>query len=213
MLHFKVLLFMAFFVLTVSACAQDKIIKLPPPQKEIGKPLMQALSLRHSTRTFSSKPLSMQEMSNLLWAAFGINRTESGKRTAPSAMNWQEIDIYVATAEGVFLYNARDHSLIKVSGEDLRALTGKQDYVKDAPLNLVYVADMSKIGDTKGDDRLIYTSADCGFIAQNVYLYCASEDLAVVVRGLVDRDTLSKKLNLKPEQKIILSQTVGYMKK
>lgn len=213
MLQFKVLLFMAFFVLTVSACAQDKIIKLPPPQKETGKPLMQALSLRQSTRTFSPQALSMQEMSNLLWAAFGINRTESGKRTAPSAMNWQEIDIYAVTAEGVFLYYAKDHSLLKVSGEDLRALTGKQDYVKDAPLNLVYVADMSKIGDTKGDDRLIYTSADCGFIAQNVYLYCASEDLAVVIRGMVDRDALSKELNLKPEQKIILSQTVGYMKK
>ncbi|MGE5431703.1 MAG: SagB/ThcOx family dehydrogenase [Syntrophomonadaceae bacterium] len=213
MLQIKALLLMLFYLFTVSASAQDKAVKLPPPQKEIGKPLMQVLNLRQSTRAFSPQTLSMQDMSNLLWAAFGINRSESGKRTAPSARNWQEIDIYAATAEGMFLYNAKDHSLIKVSGEDLRALTGKQDYVKDAPLNLVYIADMSKTGDSPGDDRLIYTSADCGFIAQNVYLYCASEGLGVVVRGMVDRDALSKKLNLRQDQKIILSQTVGYMKK
>lgn len=212
-MQIKVLLPLVFFLITVSACAQDKAVKLPAPQKEIGKPLMQALSLRQSTRTFSPQALSMQEMSNLLWAAFGINRSESGKRTAPSARNWQEIDIYAATADGTFLYNAKDHSLIKISGEDMRALTGKQDYVKDAPLNLIYVADMSKTGDSSQEDKLIYTSADCGFIAQNVYLYCASQDLGVVVRGMVDRDALSKKLNLKPEQKIILSQTVGYIKK
>ncbi|MCU7496313.1 MAG: SagB/ThcOx family dehydrogenase [Ignavibacteria bacterium] len=213
MLQIKVLLPLVLLLFTVSIRSQDKIIKLPEPQKEIGKPLMQALSLRQSTRTFSTEALSMQDMSNLLWAAFGINRSESGKRTAPSAMNWQEIDIYAVTAEGTFLYNAKDHSLLKVSNEDLRPLAGKQDFVKVAPLNLVYVSDMSKTGNSSSDDRLMYTSADCGFIAQNVYLYCASEGLAVVVRGMVDREALSKKLNLKPEQKIILSQTVGYMKK
>ncbi|HEX2961776.1 MAG TPA: SagB/ThcOx family dehydrogenase [Ignavibacteriales bacterium] len=213
MFQIKVLLPMVLFILTVTACAQDKALKLPPPQKEAGKPLMQALSLRQSTRTFSPEALSMQDLSNLLWAAFGINRSETGKRTAPSAMNWQEIDVYAATKDGMFLYNAKDHSLIKVSDEDLRPLTGKQDFVKDAPLDLVFVADMSKTGNSSSGDNMLYTGADCGFIAQNVYLYCASEGLAVVVRGMVDREALSKKLNLKPEQKIILSQTVGYMKK
>ncbi|HEX2868990.1 MAG TPA: nitroreductase family protein [Ignavibacteriales bacterium] len=210
MSQIKVLLPIVLFFLAASACAQDKIVKLPAPQKDTGKPLMKALNLRQSNRTFNPEALSMQHLSNLLWAAFGINRPESGKRTAPSARNWQEVDVYAATKDGMFLYNAKDHSLIQVSGEDLRPLTGKQDFVRDAPLNLVYIADVSKTGGSSGDEGLIFMGADCGFIAQNVYLYCASEGLNVVVRGMVDRDALTKKLNLKPEQRIMLSQTVGY---
>ena len=191
---------------------ETKPIQLPTPQTEIGKPLMQALKLRQSARSFDSKPLPMQELSNLLWAAFGINRPETGKRTAPSAMNWQEVDVYVALATGTYLYDAKSQSLIPVASKDLREATGVQPYVKDAPLNLIYVADAARMRNANENDRTLYSSADVGFIAQNVYLYCASQGLAVVVRGMVDRPALAKELKLRPEQKIVLSQTVGYPK-
>ena len=112
-----------------------KPIQLPPPQTEIGKPLMQALKQRQSSRSFDSKPLPPQELSNLLWAADGINRADSGKRTAPSAMNWQEVDVYVALPDALYLYEPKTHTLVPVVGKDLREATGKQDFVKDAPLN------------------------------------------------------------------------------
>jgi SagB-type dehydrogenase family enzyme len=154
----------------------------------------------------------MQTLSNLLWAADGINRPEANKRTAPSAMNNQEIDIYLTLADGVYLYNAKENCLQLVIEGDLRAFAGKQDFVKDAPLNLIYIADFSKIVKSNDEDKIIYSAADAGFIAQNVYLYCASEGLEVVVRAFIDKEALSKKLNLKSNQKIILSQTVGYPK-
>ena len=118
-----------------------KPIQLPPPQTEIGKPLMQVLKLRQTSRSFDSKKLPLQELSNLLWAANGINRPESGKRTAPTAVNWQEIDVYVALPEALYLYEARTHSLTMVVAKDLREATGSQGFVKDAPLNLIFVAD------------------------------------------------------------------------
>jgi SagB-type dehydrogenase family enzyme len=201
-------IFSAAFVL-----ADDlKSIQLPPPQTEIGKPLMQALRQRQSSRSFDSKPLPRQELSNLLWAADGINRPDSGKRTAPSAMNWQEVDVYVALPEALYLYEAKTHTLAPVVGKDLREATGKQSFVKDAPLNLVYVADFARITNASEDDKRLYSAADVGFIAQNVYLYCASQGLAVVVRGSVDRTALSQSMKLRPDQRIILAQTVGYPK-
>lgn len=187
-------------------------IVLPPPQTDIGKPLMQALKLRQTSRDFATKPLPPQELSNLLWAACGINRAESGKRTAPSAMNSQEVDIYVFLPEGVFTYDAKSHMLNPVSAGDLRGATGTQAFVKDAPLNLVYVSDRARMSRASEEDKTLYGAADVGFIAENVYLYCASEGLAVVVRGSVDRSALALSLKLRPEQKIILSQTVGYPK-
>jgi len=127
-------------------------------------------------------------------------------------MNWQEIDIYVITADGTYVYDAAKNQLQPVAKEDLRSLAGTQSYVATAPVNLVYVADMTKVtGDAEGKE--VYTGADTGFIAQNVYLYCASEGLATVVRASVDRDALGKALKLKPTQKIVLTQTVGYPKK
>jgi len=186
-------------------------IQLPNPQKEGGKPLMSALNDRMSMRTFSGEKLPMQTMSNLLWAAFGINRPD-GRRTAPSAKNWQEMDIYVATAEGVYLYDAKKNALDPVLAKDVRAMTGVQSFVKDAPVNLIFVADYAKVNES-GPYGQILVGTDAGVISENVYLFCASEGLATVVRAGIDRDTLAKELKLKPEQKIIIAQSVGYPKK
>jgi SagB-type dehydrogenase family enzyme len=192
------------------SAADPAPLQLPKPQMEGGKPLMQALKERASLREFSTEKLSPQVLSNLLWAACGINRPDSGKRTAPSARNWQEIDVYVATAEGVYLFDPKEHSLRPILSEDVRALTGTQSFVKDVPVNLIYVADYSKASEASAADKEFYSAADAGFISQNVYLYCASEGLATVVRGLIDRYALSKAMRLRPDQKVILAQSVGY---
>ena len=164
-------------------------------------------------RAFSTDKLPMQVLSNMLWAAFGVNRPESGKRTAPSAMNWQEIDIYVASADGLYLYDAKAHTLKPVLAQDIRAMTGRQPFVQEAPVNLIYVADFSRMGKAQADEKVFYSACATGFISQNVYLYCASEGLATVVRGLVDRPALAKGMMLRPDQKITLAQSVGYPKK
>ena len=190
-----------------------KQIKFPSPQTVGGRPLMQVLMDRKSLREFSPEMLSLQDLSNLLWAAFGINRPESGKRTAPSASNRQEIDIYVTTAEGIYLYDAKEHMLEPVLAKDIRALTGTQSFVKDAPVNLVFVADYSRMGNVSDEVKNFSPVTDTGFISQNVYLYCASEGLATVVRGLIDKPALAKAMNLSPDQGIILAQSVGYPKK
>ena len=208
-----ILVIILFFNLSFLRAQETDVIKLPSPQTEIGKPLMQALKLRASTRNFDTKELSLQELSNLLWAAYGINRPESGKRTVPSAMNWQEYDIYVVLKNGAYLYNAKENELKLITKGDIREYCGVQDFVKTAPLNLVYVADFSRVSRVNEDDKLIFVAADCGFIAQNVYLYCASEGLACVVRGIVNKEKLPEALKLNSNQKVILAQTVGYPKK
>ena len=191
---------------------ETKTIELPAPNMTGGMPLMEALKERRTGRDFSSKQLPVQVLSDMLWAAFGINRPESGKRTAPSAMNLQEIDIYVALEQGLYLYDAEKHTLEAVSGEDLRAKTGFQDFVADAPANLVFVADYSRMTRGTEAEKDFYSAADTGFISQNVYLFCASEGLATVVRGWVDKDALAKVMGLREDQKVILAQTVGYPK-
>lgn len=171
---------------------------------------MQSLQARKSSRDFSAKKMPVQVLSNLLWAACGINRPDNGRRTAPSAVNWQEIDVYVSMAEGLYIYNAKEHALKPLIKTDIRALTGKQGFVKDAPVNLIYVADLSKISRADAEEISLYSATDTGFISQNVYLYCASEGLATVVRGMIDKDALAQAMKLRDNQKIILSQTVGY---
>jgi SagB-type dehydrogenase family enzyme len=200
----------ALFGLTTAAAKDTDVLKLPPPQTTGGKPLMQALKERHSAREFADRPLAPQLLSNLLWAAAGVNRPESGKRTAPSARDWREIDIYVATADGAYMYDPNVHALKHVLARDVRALTGSQDFVAGAPLNLVYVADTRRMEGVSAEDVERYTAADTGLIAQNVYLYCASAGLNTVVRGLVDREALARVLKLAPSQRIVLAQTVGY---
>jgi SagB-type dehydrogenase family enzyme len=186
------------------------VVRLPPPDTDGGLPLMAALKRRHSSREFSGKPLPPQVLSNLLWAACGVNRADTRGRTAPSARNWQEIDLYVATRDGLFLYEPQPHGLKRLDTLDVRAASGMQEFVASAPVNLVYVADLSRIEAADDSERRFYTAADAGFIAQNVYLYCASYNLATVVRGLVDRRHFAQLANLKARQRVLLAQTVGY---
>ncbi len=188
-------------------------LALPAPNMTGGKPLMQALKERRSERVFSPEKLPPQVLSDLLWAANGVNRPGTDKRTAPSARNWQEIDVYVATADGLFLYDAQNHQLVPVLKDDVRALSGKQEFVRNAPVSLLFVADFAKMGKIPEKDKEFYAATDTGFVSQNAYLYCASAGLSTVVLGSVDREGLGKALKLRPDQKIILTQPVGYPKK
>lgn len=190
-----------------------KTIQLPAPQMDGGMPLMKALKLRCTIREYSGEALSPQELSNLLWAACGINRPESGKRTAPTARNRQEIDVYAALPEGIYCYDPKAHALNLVVAQDLREATGKQEFVKSAPVNLLFVANYTRMGEGPQEMKDFYAAMDTGYISQNVYLYCASAGLATVARGMVDKETLAKAMNLAADQKIMLAQTVGYPKK
>ncbi len=194
-----------------SAAAQELApIKLPPPDTQGGKPLMQVLALRSTSREFAPDPLPAQTLSNLLWAAWGVNRPESGKRTAPSARNWQEVDVYVVTAAGAYLYDAAGNSLKPVVAGDHRALTGTQEFVRVAPATLVFVADTGRMKDAKPEMHQAYAWADAAFISENVYLYCASEGLATGVRAMVDRAALAAALKLGSTQIVAFAQSVGY---
>lgn len=206
-------LFIAIFMAASAAAAQEATyMELPKPQTEGGKPLMETLKKRASSREFRPDKIPPQVLSNLLWAAFGVNRPESGGRTSPSAHNWQEIEIYVATPEALYLFDAKTHSLKTIFSEDIRAKAGLQSFVAEAPVDLIYVADLGKMHEAGETDRDFYSVADAGFISQNVYLFCASEGLATVVRGSIDRQALAQTMRLHPQQRIILSQTVGYPK-
>jgi SagB-type dehydrogenase family enzyme len=193
-----------------AAAADLETVRLPEPERQGGMPLMEALNQRKTSREFSSRDLPEQLISNMLWAAFGVNRPESGKRTAPSAVNWQEIQIFLANAEGVYRYNHKDHTLEPYMSGDIRSETGRQRFTSIAPVNLIYVADHRKMKGTDREQKIFYSAADTGFISQNVYLFCASENLATVVIGAVDKEGLEKVLKLEPYMKVILTQTVGY---
>jgi hypothetical protein len=192
-------------------------IALPLPDRTGGKPLMQALNERRTTRNFAKEELSLQQISNMLWAGWGINRPEDGKRTAPSAVNWQEIDVYVSMAEGLYLYDAESNILRQIHNRDIRKFSGTQGFVADAPVNLIYVADMIKVGKKEGDQindsDLFMSYADCAFIGQNIYLFCASENLGCVIRGSIPKERLATEMGLRPMQRILLAQTVGFPSK
>ena len=205
------LMLVVLLVTSTASLAKDlKAINLPQPNMKGGMPLMEALKARRSTRTYTDQKLSNQILSDMLWAAFGLNRPDDGKRTAPSARNWQETDIYVVLEEGIYIYNAANNVLEPIVAGDHRALTGVQIFVRDAPCNLVYVADYSKMAEIEEALKDYYSAADCGFISQNVYLYCASAGLGTVVRALIEREELAKILKLREDQRIVLAQSIGY---
>ncbi|MGI6241140.1 MAG: nitroreductase family protein [Candidatus Omnitrophota bacterium] len=186
-------------------------MRLLPPDTEGGKPLMQALSERKSSREFRPDELPPQVLSNLLWAANGVNRPD-GRRTSPSAKNTQEIEIYVAKKEALYLYDAKEHALTVVIPEDIRSRIGRQVFVQDAPVGLIFVSNTGKFRGGSEEDALFYSATDTGYVGQNVYLFCASEGLSTVVLGTIDRDQLAKTMKLQPRQRIILTQPVGYPK-
>lgn len=207
-----------FFLVNVGSSIAEEVIKLPDPQKDGGMPLMKALSLRKSTRgNFGPDvKLSMQQISNMLWAADGVNRPEN-YRTAPSAGGFQNTDIYVTTADGLYLYDPINHALKVLGKEDVRAVSGQQPFVTQAPVNLIYVADYAKavFGGQKMDQHTAETwaYANAAAIGQNVYLWSASEGLACIIRAMADGDAISKALKLRPDQKFILAQTIAHFKK
>jgi hypothetical protein len=195
-----------------TACSQD--IKLPAPDKTGGIPLMQALDQRQTSREFSLKEVALNALSDLCWAAWGFNRGD--KRTAPSSMNKQEMELYVFLEKGVYLYYAKDHKLELLKTVDFRSRCGTQDFVAQAPVNFIYVADMTKAGLNTPDEitleKLIPSHANTGFMAQNVYLTAASKGMVCVVRAWVDAEDLQELLELNPMKKVLYGQTVGYPK-
>ncbi|WP_462319623.1 SagB/ThcOx family dehydrogenase [Marinilabilia sp.] len=208
------LLTTAALMIAVSAFGQAQTIKLPAPDKTGGMPLMQAMNERHSSREFSQKELSKQQLSNLCWAAWGFNRSDAKKRTAPSSMNKQEMELYVVLKDGAYRYNAEAHKLELIKEGDLRSYCGKQDFVATAPVNFIYVANMKKAGVEKPEDitptHIATSHANTGFIAQNTYLACASEGLECVVRAWIDKEALENAMGLSPFHKVILGHTIGY---
>jgi SagB-type dehydrogenase family enzyme len=201
-------------VLATALHSQElKPVKLPAPKTKGGKSLMAALKARKSSRRFNPNELPLNVISSMLWAACGINRADSGKRTAPSARDNREIDVYVATAFGAYRYDAGNHMLQPILPGDIRAKTGTQEFVGRAPVNLIYVADYSRMENIDNGQRRFYAAAGAGFISQNVYLYCASEGLATVVRGSINRVQLAKALTLADTQEIMFAQSVGYPEK
>ena len=184
-------------------------VALPRPTTDGGMPLMRALGLRRSQREFLPGALTPQEISDLLWAACGVNRPESRGRTAPSALDAQEIDLYIAMEGGLYLYEPFLHATSLVSREDARDVTGYQDFVDSAPVDLVYVADLGQMRRLSPDQQITYSAVSAGAMAQNVYLYCASAGLATVVRGWFDRVSLARTLGLGEHEHIVVAQTVG----
>ncbi|MGI6370017.1 MAG: SagB/ThcOx family dehydrogenase [Candidatus Kapaibacterium sp.] len=179
-------------------------IKLPAPDRVGGQPLMKLLNERKSSRSFSEKELSEQQLSNLLWAANGFNRED--KRTVPTALNCQELELYVILKKGIYFYNAKEHKLALVKEGDYRKSAGLQDYVADAPLNVLIVSDTKKAANAQ------YSYTNCGYISQTIYLYCASEGLATVARGSFNKEELNGLLQLSKSQEILLAQSVGFPK-
>jgi len=186
-------------------------IALPAPETAGGIPLMEAFAKRHSAREFEARDLPLPLLSNLLWAANGINRAD-GHHTAPSAMNTQEIDIYIALPAGAYLYDAAANVLQLVAGSDVRRVTGYQDFVDEAPLDLVYVADHSRMTLIPVASRDSFASAAAGAIAQNVYLFAAGNGLSSVIRAWINREAIADALGLSHDQQVLLSQTVGFPK-
>jgi SagB-type dehydrogenase family enzyme len=200
---------LSLLFLAAASAQESKVISLPKPQITGGKPLMQALNERASNRTYGPEALPLQVLSNLLWAAFGVNRPD-GRRTAPSASNMQEIDIYAVMADGLYLYDAKANELKLHLAGDMRSAAGSQAGVATAPLSLLYVADYTRMGQRNLETKRGDSGTDTGYISQNVYLFCASAGLNTVARGGVDREAIKKAMQFRPDQFVVLTQTVGY---
>jgi SagB-type dehydrogenase family enzyme len=207
--------------LAPSQTAEIKPIELVKPEMDGGKSVLASLKVRQTNRNIKPEPLTPQELSNLMWAAFGINREQlrGGKsgRTAASASNSQEIDLYVALPEGVYVYDAAGHKLMPVVAGDHRAKSNRRGSATTAPVNIFYVVDLAKFasapfqepGLKDADIQKSYYFVDTGLIAGNVYLFAASTGLAAWFHNC-DKENMHKELKLRPEQRVLFAQTVGH---
>ncbi len=197
-MFYRFIFILGLSLLPFEAVVGAEVRKLPQPDKNLE--LMQLLDKRHSSRSYSNKPVSEQTLSDLLWAAFGIN--QKGTRTVPTAMNKQNLNVYVVYQNSIWSYDAVANSLIKVSDEEIGDYIAKQDFVKDAPVNLIYT----------GSDKE-FSSFHAGAAAQNVYLYATNKGLNTIVRAYIDKDELKNKLRLDREEFVIMNQVIGYPEK
>ena len=209
----KVQLLLACLVFSVAAFAADKVIRLPKPNLNRNSEVMEAFANRHSTREYAAKALTLTDLSDLLWAANGINRPEEGKRTAPSAMNKQDVDVYVVLPEGTYLYDAKAHQLNLVAEGDHRgAVAGGQAFVKSAPVSLLLVSDLSRLGDAKNTHTQLMGAVDAGIVSQNISIFCSAAKLATVPRASMDTAKLKSVLKLTDTQLPLMNHPVGYHK-
>ena len=209
---FRTLIFSIFLVCVVNIQAQElKVIKLNAPDKTRGSAIMKALNDRQSIREYKSESLRPQDLSDLLWAAMGINRPD-GRRTSPTARNLQDVEMYVIFPEGVYHYDPKEHALNPVSAGDFRdAVASGQDFVKDAPMSIVLVADMSKHGNMSESSKLM-AAVDIGIVCQNINVACAGLGLATVPRGTMNQEALKTALKLSDQHLLLMNNPVGYPK-
>ena len=209
----KVQLLLLCLVISVATFAADKVIRLPKPNLNRNSEVMEAFANRHSTREYAAKALTLTDLSDLLWAANGINRPEEGKRTAPSAMNKQDVDVYVVLPEGTYLYDAKAHQLNLVAEGDHRgAVAGGQAFVKSAPVSLLLVSDLSRLGDAKNTHTQLMGAVDAGIVSQNISIFCSAAKLATVPRASMDTAKLKSVLKLTDTQLPLMNHPVGYHK-
>ena len=209
----KVQLLLLCLFISVATFAADKVIRLPKPNLNRNSEVMEAFANRHSTREYAAKALTLNDLSDLLWAANGINRPEEGKRTAPSAMNKQDVDVYVVLPEGTYLYDAKAHQLNLVAEGDHRgAVAGGQAFVKSAPVSLLLVSDLSRLGDAKNTHTQLMGAVDAGIVSQNISIFCSAAKLATVPRASMDTAKLKSVLKLTDTQLPLMYHPVGYHK-
>jgi nitroreductase len=199
--------------------AKPETIRLPEPRTAGGKGLLEAVKERRSTRKYSTVAISSQELSDILWVAAGFTREYGGRgihtpgsHAAPVAHNWQEVSVYVALQQGLYLYDAANNELVGVLADDIRHFTAheEQPFVLDVPVILIYVADFGRMEDASEWDKGVFPWADSAVMAENVYLYCASAGLATVCRAKFERAPLAQAMRLGPGQLVTFSQPVGY---
>ena len=209
----KVQLLLLCLFVSVATFAADKVIRLPKPNLNRNSEVMEAFANRHSTREYAAKALTLTDLSDLLWAANGINRPEEGKRTAPSAMNKQDVDVYVVLPEGTYLYDAKAHQLNLVAEGDHRgAVAGGQAFVKSAPVSLLLVSDLSRLGDAKNTHTQLMGAVDAGIVSQNISIFCSAAKLATVPRASMDTAKLKSVLKLTDTQLPLMNHPGGYHK-
>ena len=212
MKSFYVFLFILGLVFTSNA-QELQPIKLNTPSKTGGSTVMEALANRKSVREISNKKLSTQDLSDLLWAAAGINRQDADLRTAPSWRNYQDIDLYVCFPEGMYLYKSKEHILEPFAkGNFYQLIAANQPFVNDAPVILLLVTDLSKMQEDNALPQMVIAGLDAGIISQNISIFCASKSMVTVPRGFMEKEELKKVLKLKETQHIMLNHPVGYPK-